>query len=200
GARIRSDLYLPSSNNSQTPPENAADETQKPMSLLLGKLTLEDVQAEYNNTAAAPARQGTDFNHLKFSNISLNLEDFKMENGTFAGRVNSAEMREDRGLYIQKFRTDFAYREKQAFLRNLYLQTPKPVLRDEIVVNYNSIEQLSENPGAVKISANIRNSKIGFADLLTFAPDLRNTAPFSQYPNAILNLHTRMRGTLNDLH
>ncbi|RST25963.1 translocation/assembly module TamB [Chryseobacterium lacus] len=200
GARIRSDLYLPSSNNSQTPPENAADETQKPMSLLLGKLVLEDVQVEYNNTAAAPARRGTDFNHLKFSNISLNLEDFKMENGTFAGRVNSAEIRENRGLNIQEFRTDFAYREKQAFLRNLYLQTPKTVLRDEIVLNYNSIEQLSENPGAVKISANIRNSKIGFADLLTFAPDLRKTAPFSQYPNAILNLHTRMRGTLNDLH
>lgn len=200
GARIRSDLYLPSNNNSKTPPENAGEKSQKPASLLLGNLILEDVQVEYNNTAAAPARRGTDFNHLKFSNISLNLEDFKMENGTFAGRVNSAEIRENRGLNIQEFRTDFAYREKQAFLRNLYLQTPKTLLRDEIVLNYNSIEQLSENPGSVNISANIRNSKIGFSDLLTFAPDLRNIAPFSQYPNAILNLHTRMRGTLNDLH
>src|SRR5690606_9006214 len=120
--------------------------------------------------------------------------------GTFAGRVNSAEIRENRGLNIQEFRTDFAYREKQAFLRNLYLQTPKTLRRDEIVLNYNSIEQLSENPGSVNISANIRNSKIGFADLLTFAPDLRNTPPSTHYPNAILDLHHRISGTLYDLH
>ena len=85
-------------------------------------------------------------------------------------------------------------------IEDLYLQTSKTVLRDEVILNYNSIEQLSANPGAVKIQANIRNSKVGFADILMLVPSLRNTAPFNKYPNAILNVNTRLKGTINDLN
>jgi hypothetical protein len=98
--------------------------------------------------------------------MNLEVRSFKMQNNTFAGNVNSAEIQEARGLDIQKFNTDFVYNDKEAYLKDLYLQTPKTIIRDEVILNYNSIEQLSSNLGAVKISANIKDSKIGFSDIL----------------------------------
>jgi hypothetical protein len=202
GANINANLYLPAKN--ANPKTEGADnskttEQQKALSLLLGKLVLNDVKVAYNNTAIAPTRQGMDFNHLNFSKLNVEVRKFKMQNNTFAGSVNSAEIQEARGLDIREFNTDFVYNEKEAYLKDLYLETSRTILRDEVVLNYNSIEQLSSNLGAVKISANIKDSKVGFADILNLAPDLRNTAPFNRYPNAILNVNANVKGNVNDL-
>lgn len=203
GADINANLYLPAQNanpkDSKQEPTSSSNPTEKAMKLLLGKLILNDVKVAYNNTAIAPTRQGMDFNHLNFSKMNVEVRSFKMENNTFSGTVNSAEIQEARGLNIQRFNTDFVYGEKQAYLKSLYLQTPSTIIRDEVILQYNSIEQLSSNPGAVKIFANIHNSKIGFADILNLVPTLRNTIPFNQYPNGILNINANVRGYVNDV-
>lgn len=203
GADINANLYLPAQNanpkNTKEPEPSKSSDQEKAMKLLLGKLVLNDVKVVYNNTAIAPTKQGMDFNHLNFSKMNVEVRSFKMENNTFAGTVNSAKIQEARGLNIQKFNTDFVYGEKQAYLKDLYLQTPKTLLRDEVIVNYNSIGQLSSNLGAVKISANIKDSKIGFSDILNLVPTLRNTVPFNKYPNAILSVNANVQGIVNDL-
>lgn len=203
GADINANLYLPAKDanpkDTKEPETSKAASQQKALALLLGKLVLNDVKVAYNNTAIAPTKQGMDFNHLNFSKLNIEVEDFKMQDNTFAGSVNSAEIQEARGLDIQKFNTDFVYNQKEAYLKDLYLQTPKTVLRDEVVLNYSSIEQLSSNLGAVQISANIEDSKIGFSDILNLVPTLRNTAPFNKYPNAIVNVDANVKGSVNDL-
>ena len=202
-ANINANLFLPTENANPKKDEKSEVSTvstkEKAMKVILGKLLLDDVKVAYNNTAVAPTRSGMDFNHLNFAKLNLDVRSFKMENNGFAGSVKSAEIQEARGLNIQKFNTDFVYAEKEAYLKNLYLQTPKTILRDEVVLNYNSIEQLSSNLGAVKISADIRDSKIGFSDILNLVPTLRNTSPFNKYPNATLNVNAFIRGTVNDL-
>lgn len=201
GARIKANLFLPEEKTGTTAKtaEPKPKNDSKPLNILLKKLVLDDVQADYNNTAIAPQRRGMDFNHLGFSRINLDFRDFKMQNGTFAGHVKSAEIQEKSGLNIQKFTTNFRYADQQAYLKELYLQTPKTVLRDEIVLQYNSVQQLSANPGAVQVFANIRNSEIGFSDILHLIPSLRNTAPFNKYPQASLKVNARAKGSLNDL-
>lgn len=203
GANINANLFLPTSNahaKNQKTAEVAKNKTQeKAMKVLLGKLIFDDVKVAYNNTAVAATKSGMDFNHLNFGKLNVEIRDFKMENNGFAGSVKSAEIKEKRGLDIQKFKTDFVYSDKEAYLKDLYLQTPKTILRDEVILNFNSIEQLSANPGAVKIVANIKDSKIGFADILNLVPALRNTAPFNKYPNAILSVNANVKGLVNDL-
>ena len=204
GANINANLYLPAADanadkNKKTEDKKPASSKEQAMKVLLGKLVLDDVKAVYNNTAVAPTKSGMDFNHLNFGQLNLDLRNFKMENNAFSGNVKSAEIQEARGLDVQKFKTDFVYADKEAYLKNLYLQTSKTVLRDEVILNYNSIEQLSANPGVVKISANLENSKIGFADILNLVPTLRKTAPFNKYPNAVLNVDANVKGTVNDL-
>lgn len=197
GADINARLHLAPDN--EQPESPGAASAENPLALILNRAQLQDVQVKYSNTATARAGNGVDFNHLDFRKLDVDLSDFRMENGTFAGKVKSAVINERSGLDIRKFSTDFQYGEKQAFLKDLYLETSRTVLRDEVVLNYNSPEQLTANPGSVQVSANIRRSKIGFADILSFVPSLRNTAPFNQYPNAVLNADLRARGTLNNM-
>ncbi len=203
GADVNANLYLPAQDanpkDKKEPEVSKASDKEKAMQLLLGKLVLNDVKVTYNNTAIAPTKQGMDFNHMNFSKMNVEVRSFKMENNTFAGTVNSAEIQEARGLDIQKFNTDFVYAEKEAYLKDLYLQTPKTLIRDEVILNYESIDQLTSNLGAVKISANIKDSKIGFADILNLVPTLKSTVPFNKYPNAILSVNANVKGSVNDL-
>jgi len=199
GADINVKLHLPGKNANPEPENKEEQKDDAPLALTLKKLLLEDVKVAYDNTAMPRARTGMDFNHLNFSKLNTEVRNFKMQNGTFAGSVRSAEIKESRGLDIQRFETDFVYDEKQAYLKDLYLKTSKTLLRDEVILNYNSIEQLSANPGAVQISANLRNSRVGFSDILMLVPSLRGTVPFNKYPNAVLDVNTRLKGTLNNL-
>jgi hypothetical protein len=94
GADINANLYLPTQNanpkNTKEPEVSKATDQEKALSLLLGKLVLNDVKVVYNNTAIAPTKQGMDYNHLNFSKMNVEVRSFKMQNNTFAGTVNSA--------------------------------------------------------------------------------------------------------------
>ncbi len=176
-ADIEANLFLSSNNSTST-----SSTSSTPMNLVLNETKFENVKVKYNNTAERRTAQGMDFNHLDFSKLNLDLRDFEMKNSTFAGQVKSAEIKESRGLNIQKLTTNFLYADTQAYLKNLYLQTPRTILRDEVILHYNTINELTSHPENVLVNANIKNSKIGFADILNLAPTLRNTMPFDKYP------------------
>ncbi|WP_278552061.1 translocation/assembly module TamB domain-containing protein [Elizabethkingia bruuniana] len=201
GADIRADLYLPAKKEDpkKVQESSAGSGKEKAMKVLLGNLNFNDVKVVYNNTAVASSKQGMDYNHLNFSRMNVDVRNFKMENNEFAGTVKSAEIKESKGLDIQRLTTNFTYGSKEAYLKNLYLQTPKTVLRDEVVIGYDSVEQLTANPGAIKVSASIRDSKVGFSDILNLVPTLRNTVPFNKYPNAVLLVNANAKGSVNDL-
>lgn len=200
GANIDANLYLPTTQKTkETSPNTQKNNTPQPF-LKLGRLQLDDVKAKYHNTAVKPTQHGMDFNHLNFANIHTDIQYFKMENGAFSGRIQSAQIQEARGLNLQKLHTDFAYTDKEISLKKLHLQTPQTLLREEISLHFNSPEQLQHNLGNTHITALVPNAKIGFQDILLFAPDLRNTAPFNQFPKAILQLNTRIKGKINNLN
>lgn len=201
GADIRADLYLPAKKEDPKKVQEVSANSgkEKAMKVLLGNLNFNDVKVVYNNTAVVPNKQGMDYNHLNFSRMNVDVRNFKMENNEFAGTVKSAEIKESKGLDIQRLTTNFTYGSKEAYLKNLYLQTPKTVLRDEVVIGYDSVEQLTANPGAIKVSASIRDSKVGFSDILNLVPTLRNTVPFNKYPNAVLLVNANAKGSVNDL-
>ncbi len=202
GANIDANLFLPSTPKKTAPKAEAVEDNRNdrgaPLQLVTNKLVLDDVKVKYNNTAEG-RKGGLDPNHLNFSKLNLELRNFKMNKDYYAGTVNNAQIKEAAGLNILNFNTDFLYSEKQAYLKSLYLETPKTVLRDEVILDYNSIQQLSANPGSVRMYANLRNTKIAFTDIINLVPSLRSTAPFNTYPNAVVNLDTEVKGTMDDL-
>ncbi len=108
-------------------------------------------------------------------------------------------MKDKSGLAIKSLHTDFLYGSKSSYLKDLYLETPKSLIREKIILGYPSIESMQENPGSIEINANFVESKIAFQDILILAPDLKNTNPFKSNPNAVLYVDGKISGKLDDL-
>lgn len=146
-----------------------------------------------------PARQGMDYRHMDLKNINLDADDLKYAANNSSGKINSFSVSDKSGLKIQALTTSFSYAGKGASLKNLYLKTPQTQLRRELAISYPSLNSLKGNPGAMGVSANINNSKVGFKDVLLLVPSLKNTNPFKSNPNGVLYINSRIEGKLRNL-
>ncbi|PVX50850.1 autotransporter translocation and assembly factor TamB [Balneicella halophila] len=204
-ATINVNLFMPEEEITE---EEVAEEVSEPveekkkapLTVILDDLELEDVKVQYNNTAIPQKGEGIDFNHLDFQEITLSMKDFKMQDGTFEGEINKARVIEQNHLTIRELETQFKYAKNEAYLKDLLLKTDRSVVRDEVILSYDNMSQLSEDIAKVEIVANIDESKISFADLLDFMPSLRKNPPFTEYPNATLHFDTEIDGNIGDLN
>lgn len=195
---IKASLFLPSEKKTEDEQQKAKT-NGNPIALKLNQLNLEDIAVVYDNTAEKPSNKGIDFNHLDFSKIDVDLRDFSFTDQNISGSLKNTFIAEKSGLQVNKLQTDFSYGSSEAFLKDLYLETPKTVIQDEVILQYTSIEQLTNDLGNVEIQANLQKTKIAFSDILILAPDLKNTPPFSTNREAVLLLNTSVNGKIDDL-
>jgi len=170
------------------------------LSFILNQLKLNNVAVNYNDNSVKETNQGLDFNHLKFSKIDLELNELNFNPSEISGKINQVFLSEKSGLQINEFTTEFKYASQTAYLKKMLLKTPKSLIRDEIILEYNSQDDLTQNIDNLFVSANFPNSKIAFSDILILAPTLKNTPPFNEYANTVLTIDAKLNGKVNDLH
>src|SRR5690606_34319890 len=117
---------------------------------------------------------------------NLKAENLYYGNDTISGNIKLLAANEKRGMDIQSLKTDFFYGPKSASLSNLYARTPQTLLQDKITLKYASLAALKNDIGNLAIDANLKDSKVGFKDILLFAPDLQKDNPFRDNPKAIV--------------
>ena len=167
--------------------------------LNLDEANLKNIDFRFDDQNAAIVTKGMDYKHLNLKNFNLEASDFKYDANTIAGNIHSLKVADKSGLDLQELRTDFSYGTKGAYLKNLYIKTPQTVLRDEIIINYPSVEAIKTDLGSLNINATLNNSSIGFKDILLFAPGLANTNPFKGNPNAVMAVNGKVSGKLNNI-
>jgi len=153
----------------------------------------------FDNNNAEGTPKGMDYNHLKVNDLNLDVVSLAMDGDGYSGKINTFNFKEQSGFVLNKLTTEFSYNPTSAYLRNLYLETPQTVLKDNISITYPSIESLSENPEQLYIDANLENSIIAFEDVLLFVPTLETNDVFKNHPNAIVNFNAQVKGKLDDL-
>jgi cytoskeletal protein CcmA (bactofilin family) len=161
--------------------------------------TFKNVDFDFDDNNAAAVRKGIDYKHLKIKALSFDANNIHYSPLSIAGEVNSFTVKEQSGLNIQSFKTDFFYGRKNSYLKNLYLKTPQTLLKDAIEVGYPSIESISSNLGELSINADLKNSRLGFKDILIFVPTLANSKPFNTNPEAILLINSKVTGKLKQI-
>ncbi len=161
------------------------------------KLTNNDLKYDDNNEPRLP--KGMDFAHLDISDFTADLNNFKFSDTNISGNLERAAFNEQSGFIVQQAKADFAYAEKQTFLKNMYLKTPSTLLRDELVLQYKNQEQLSENIGKVQLRVKLVNSQLAFSDVLLLVPDLKDMPPFSKSPNGLLKGDALITGTVDNM-
>ncbi|MGO4770763.1 translocation/assembly module TamB domain-containing protein [Flavobacterium sp. W22_SRS_FK3] len=165
----------------------------------LKDVDIQNVAFKFDDMKSKPIQKGIDYSHLDLSAINLKAEKIYYGNDTIFGNIKSLTANEKRGLEIQSLKTNFFYSTKKASLENLYVRTPQTLLQNKIKVTYTSLSSLKKDLGNLSIDANLKDSKVGFKDVLLFAPDLQKTNPFKDNPNAILYVNTRVNGKIEEL-
>jgi hypothetical protein len=161
--------------------------------------TLKDIDFVFDDANAKAVQKGIDYKHLKLKSLDLKADEIHYSPLSIAGNITAFKVKEQSGLEVQSFTTSFFYGRKNAYLKNLYLKTPQTLLRDEIEVGYPSIESINENLGNLSIKAKLKNSKLGFKDILIFVPSLEKEKPFKNNPQAILSINSIVSGRLKQL-
>lgn len=174
-------------------------DVSEPMKFLLQSAELENVNVVYNNGLIQKKVNGFDTNHLNIKELNGQLKDFLMNDDDISGEIKKLSFVEKSGFLLNELSAKFKYAATETLLENLYLKTPHTELQRSLHLTYNSIDDFSNNLGNVGIEAKLPKTKIGFKDILWLSPDLKNTAPFNKYPNAVLNLSAEVRGKINDL-
>jgi hypothetical protein len=165
----------------------------------LNNVDIKNIVFKFDDMQSKPTQKGIDYSHLDLSKFNLKAEKLSYRNNIISGNIKSLAANEKRGLEIQSLKTNFFYGPKNASLENLYVRTPQTLLQNKIKVQYASLDALKKDLGNLTLDANLDQSRIGFKDILLFAPDLQKTNPFKSNPNAILYLNTRLSGKVKDL-
>ena len=166
----------------------------------LNDVDIQNIAFRFDDMQSKPTQSGIDYSHLDLSKFNLKAEKLYYGNDTISGNIKSLAANEKRGLNIQSLKTDFFYGSKNASLENLYVRTPQTLLQNKIRLKYSSLAALKKDIANLGIDANLKDSKVGFKDILLFAPDLQKTNPFKSNPNAVLYLNTRLNGKIKDLN
>jgi hypothetical protein len=166
----------------------------------LNTVDLQNIAFKYDDMQSKPITKGMDYSHLDFDKFNLKAEKIYYGNDTISGNIKSLVGIEKNGLQIQALKTEFFYGPKNAYLNNLYLKTPQTLLQNNIKVGYSSITTLQKNIADLTLDANLIQSKVGFKDVLLFAPYLQKEEFFKNNPNAVLYLNARLNGKIKDLN
>jgi hypothetical protein len=167
--------------------------------VLIDKIVFDRNNIQYQDLNAPKKKRGMNYNDLKISNLKLNSERFYYSSNQTSGWIYSGSFKEKSDFEIQKLQTNFAYTDKQIFLKKFLLKTPQSLLRDELVLTYDSMNQLINDIGKVRVKTALKNSQIAFKDILLLVPDLAETSPFKGNENEILQINAAVSGTVNKL-
>ncbi|MDQ1164442.1 translocation/assembly module TamB [Flavobacterium sp. SORGH_AS_0622] len=184
----------------QAPDLDSTSIKQAGWKVKLNDANLENIAFKFDDMQSKPKTKGLDYSHLDLSKFNFKAEKLYYANDTISGNINTLTVNEKSGLQIQALKTDFFYGPKNAYLNNLYLKTPQTLVQDKIKAAYKSLESIQKDLGNLSVDANLKQSKIGFKDILLFVPDLQKTNPFKSNPNAILYVDSRVNGKVKDLN
>ena len=165
----------------------------------LDRITFSNDNIKYDDNATKAIPKGLDFAHMNVHNLNADIENLSYSPDTMSGKINSFTFSEKSGLELKKFHTTFFYGPKNAYLNDLYLETPQTVIQKQLQVSYPSIASLSTNLGALSVNANLDGSRLALKDVLILMPTMSSSIG-KVSPNEVFRINGRVYGKVNDLH
>lgn len=163
-------------------------------------LVLTGANVRYDDLTQPRQRTGVDYAHLDLRDVAFRGEQLRYNPQQISGQLRQGRLRDKSGLVLQRLDGDLLYTDKTTALTNLWIQTPKTLLRDQVVLRYDSIGQLAR-PGQanrVRVDVNLRQSVMALSDVLLLAPQLAGT--FKSNEAATIRMNARATGTLAALN
>lgn len=161
------------------------------------KILVDSSNIKFDNNNQAPTKKGMDYQHLLLSAFNMQMDSLNLTPLVYQGVLNKLSVNEKSGLHLKEFSTRFYYSDHQTRLEQLNLKTDKTVLREKLILNYNTVGSMSAHPENIKIEANLNNCKLAISDVLMLAPMLGKN--LKGYERSILNINSEINGYVKNL-
>ncbi|HEX8561549.1 MAG TPA: translocation/assembly module TamB domain-containing protein [Flavobacterium sp.] len=168
--------------------------------VVLADADISNVNFRFDDENAARTRRGIDYKHMNLQDFNLKAEKISYSADVISGNLTSLTVKDKSGLHVESLHTNFYYGPTKAYLKDLYIKTPQTLIKDNIEIEYPSLDALQNNIGDLALNANLDQSRVGFKDILIFVPDLAKNAPFKDNQNAILLINGRVNGSVSDIN
>lgn len=178
--------------------QEVESQAQNDWKFIVTRIRFNNNNLKFDNDNEARVPSGIDYAHLDAKQLTLHVDDFHFAIDSIAGKISKGSLTEKSGLVLNRLETDFLYASREAYLKNLILETPHTTLQREAVIRYPSIESLASNIGAMQLDVNLANSKLLVRDILLFAPMLKGSPGFSN-PNEMWYLNGKVTGRISDM-
>jgi len=142
-----------------------------------------------------------DLDYLRAYDIDLGINDFRYQDWTFAGELESLTAKDKSGFMVKDFSAnEIKITERRAELNGMRILTPDSNLGDTIIFKYRRFPDWREFPNKVLIDARFHNDAIvRVGDIMAFAPGLENNPFFRQNREEIVKIDGKISGKINNL-
>lgn len=187
--------YRPTATN-EAAMEKVSDSAKgNSFSLYLDKISLANNNLKYNNLSQPKLSGVLDYNHLNIYGLSIAGQGVVIDSRMIKAQIAGGQLKDSSGFVLNELKGNVVYDSKQLRLDNFLLKTPQTYIENTSVLNYTSQDDLSKNPGRVKMAVNFRPSVIHMRDVHY----LSHSVP-PDYRNQKINLAAAFTGYLNNLN
>lgn len=135
---------------------------------------------------------GIDWDHINIWNMYLDLDNFELIDDVIKGDFKHFSLKEISGFELLEFTGDAIYSDKKTEVENLIIKTPNTDLDLDVQFKYDSVMDYAEFVDRVKMRGFMRPSKVSFADIAQFAPDLYGL-------EEVVEIEGKVRGRVNNM-
>ncbi|MDR6194088.1 translocation/assembly module TamB domain-containing protein [Siphonobacter sp. SORGH_AS_0500] len=187
----------PAPNNKEKPQDPNAGWKAK-----IGRVRFANNDIKFDNDNNPRQPKGLDYSHIDIKGFTLAGEELVYQPNLISGKLRQGKFREKSGVNLQRFDADVFYSPQQIGLTNFIVQTPGTLLKDKLIIKFDSLGQLTRAAEAkrVLVDVNMTQNRISFADIITLVPSLAQTTPLKGNEKAVLNASIQAKGSLADLN
>lgn len=206
-ADIAAILTKPTKKGTATTPEPTTTASGPGWQAKLTNVRFANNRIRFDDETAPRQKQGLDYSHLDLQNLGidgrfLSYADLGKQGQKISGQLRNGRFQASSGFTLQRLDGDLLYTDKITSVNRLFVQTPTSLLRDKLVLRYDSLAQLSDPRFAkrVAVQVNLRQSSLSVEDVLQLAPFLADTPPFAGNRGAVFRANAQATGTLAALN
>ena len=211
-ADVAAILTKPTKKSTSTQPTTITSTGSPGWQAKLTNVRFANNRIRYDDETAARQKKGLDYSHLDLQNLGIDgrflvYQDLGKRGQRVSGQLRNGRFRTTSGraadsFVLQQLEGNVLYTDTTTTLTKLYIQTPTSLLRDQLVLRYDSLGQLS-NPRFAKrvgVRVNLRQSRLSVEDILQLAPFLADTPPFAGNRGGVFRANAQASGTLAALN
>ena len=161
--------------------------------LSIASLSIKDMDLTYNDLRKDTVQYGVDYNHMQFTDIYLDLIDFKLEGSNINSVLESLSFKERSGITLTSMHGGFAITDKELKINDLEFSTVKSSLSfPQFKFSFENWASFSNFTSEVLLDIKLNPSEIALDEVGLFVPEINGM-------DAVLRVASEIKNSVTSL-